>query len=428
MTAKENFTEHQDFKRLAAMAALNELTTPESLRLEDHLRSCESCADTYQQYLLLCREGMPFAKHRNDRVENLDKWCEGPWRDKLFDRIQKDEQRIPANGKSHWFVVNEYFPRLTIAGASLALLAFAITFVLGGKILGKRFAESRVAESQPGDSYKDKTESQSNQTAEGLQRRFDERTRKLNQLESDQETQGRYVKKIRADLKDLTEREGLLRSLNTDSKVQLKELTEQRDALKSQLMASEQSYAVIQSQFASLLGERDSAVSRNSALESKIVGLSTQVSNQRRKLEEDEQFLNSDRDIRELMGARQLYIADVFDVDSHSQTRPAFGRIFYTHGKSLIFYAFDLDSQKNAVTASAFQVWGKDANGKTPRSLGILYLDNESKRRWLLRSDNAEQLEKIDSVFVTVEPRGGSEKPTGRPFLYALLRKEPNHP
>jgi anti-sigma-K factor RskA len=63
-----------------------------------------------------------------------------------------------------------------------------------------------------------------------------------------------------------------------------------------------------------------------------------------------------------------------------------------------------------------------------PQSLGILYLDNESSRRWLLRSDNAEQLEKLDSVFVTVEPRGGSPKPTGKPFLYALLRKEVNHP
>ena len=42
--------------------------------------------------------------------------------------------------------------------------------------------------------------------------------------------------------------------------------------------------------------------------------------------------------------------------------------------------------------------------------------------------DDPKQLAEIDAVFVTVEPRGGSQIPTGRPFLYALLRKEANHP
>ena len=53
------------------------------------------------------------------------------------------------------------------------------------------------------------------------------------------------------------------------------------------------------------------------------------------------------------MGARKLYIADVFDVDSGSRTRKPFGRVFYTQNKSLIFYSFDLAHEpgvKNAIT------------------------------------------------------------------------------
>jgi hypothetical protein len=46
----------------------------------------------------------------------------------------------------------------------------------------------------------------------------------------------------------------------------------------------------------------------------------------------------------------------------------------------------------------------------------------------VLRLDDPKQLSEIDSVFVTVEPQGGSQKPTGKPFLYALLRREANHP
>jgi anti-sigma-K factor RskA len=81
---------------------------------------------------------------------------------------------------------------------------------------------------------------------------------------------------------------------------------------------------------------------------------------------------------------------------------------------------------------NAFQVWGRKemAQGTParPKSLGILYLDNESNHRWVMRFDDAKQLEEIDAVFVTIEPHGGSPKPTSKPFLYALLRKEVNHP
>jgi hypothetical protein len=55
-------------------------------------------------------------------------------------------------------------------------------------------------------------------------------------------------------------------------------------------------------------------------------------------------------------------------------------------------------------------------------------MDSESNRRWVLKINDPKQLAEIDAVFVTIEPRGGSQKPTGKPFLYALLRKEANHP
>jgi hypothetical protein len=132
------------------------------------------------------------------------------------------------------------------------------------------------------------------------------------------------------------------------------------------------------------------------------------------------------------MGARKLYIADVFDVDSRSRTRKPFGRVFYTQNKSLIFYAFDLDREAGLKNASTFQVWGQRDNAPSekarPTNLGILYMDSELNRRWVLRFDDPKQLAEIDAVFVTVEPHGGSQKPTGKPLLYALLRKEANHP
>src|SRR5260370_32672913 len=129
------------------------------------------------------------------------------------------------------------------------------------------------------------------------------------------------------------------------------------------------------------------------------------------------------------MGGRDLYIADVFDVDQNGQTRRPFGRVFYTRNKSLIFYAFDLEKAPSFRNAKAFQAWGAKSSDKgQPVNMGIFYMDNEANRRWVLKFDDPKVLEQIDSVFVTLEPKGGSEKPSGRQLLYAYLRTDPNHP
>jgi len=60
--------------------------------------------------------------------------------------------------------------------------------------------------------------------------------------------------------------------------------------------------------------------------------------------------------------------------------------------------------------------------------LGIFYVDDQKQNRWVLKFDDPDVLTEIDSVFVTVEPPGGSAKPTGHKLLYAYLKANPNHP
>jgi hypothetical protein len=218
----------------------------------------------------------------------------------------------------------------------------------------------------------------------------------------------------------------------TESEERVLAVSRQRDSLSLELQQAEQSYRSAEVELANLRVEHDRTVLRVTALESKNDDLVASNRGLEQRLADEDRFLASDRDIRELMGARQLYIADVFDVDSGSRPRKPFGRVFYTQKKSLIFYAFDLDREPGVRNSSIFQVWGqKDAElTKNVRAtnLGILYMDSESNRRWVLRLDDPKQLAEIDAVFVTVEPHGGSLKPTGKPLLYALLRKEANHP
>lgn len=162
-------------------------------------------------------------------------------------------------------------------------------------------------------------------------------------------------------------------------------------------------------------------------MKAQIDSLSEQLRDGTATIDRQEQLLAHDRDIRELMGARKLLISEIYDVGQEGETQKPFGRIFYTKEKSLVFYAFDLDQQPGVKDASTFQAWGKRGEGGA-LNLGIFYKDSTTNKRWVLKFDNPKALSEINAVFVTVEPRGGSQKPTGKPLLVASLRVDANHP
>ncbi len=181
---------------------------------------------------------------------------------------------------------------------------------------------------------------------------------------------------------------------------------------------------------------RQEVAFRATALEAKVADLTQLVRERELALDQkqaevtkQQELLEHDRDIRELMGARDLYVADVHDVAGTGRTDKTYGRVFFTKGKSLIFYAYDLDSQPGPKNANTFQAWGRRGPDKGQAlNLGILYEDNASKKRWVLKAEDPKTLADIDAVFVTVEPSGGSHHPSGKQLLFAYLRVSPNHP
>jgi hypothetical protein len=160
-----------------------------------------------------------------------------------------------------------------------------------------------------------------------------------------------------------------------------------------------------------------------------VAELTRAAKDQEQTIDQQQEFLSHDRDTRELMGARDLYITEVYDVARTGETQKAFGRLFYTRGKSLVFYAYDLDQQPGRKDARAFKAWGhRGRDRKEALNLGVFYEDNISKKRWELKFNDSRTSQQIDAVFVTVKPHGGSEKPSGNPFLFAYLKLGPNHP
>jgi hypothetical protein len=428
-----NYEDHGKFKELSALAGTGTLTPREILELNVHLETCEECQAVARQYLVLKTQGIPMLAAAYSERQGPCSWDDMSVRRKLLARVLADQQpRFEEDNHRPTAVRPNLLRRTAINPFARTLLAACLVIMVGfgSYSLGLRsqkrgrLTTDQMAPDAGFSSLAAEKKSVDDQLAD--------RARRLARVQDENSQKEQEVTRLRAALRAVDDRSTQLATANEQSARQLQELSKQRDALTVQLRDANQSYEKLHAELIGLQGEHDKAVLRTNSLEAKIEELTTANRDQERRLKDTEQYLTSDRDIRELMGARKLYIADVFDVDSGSRTRKPFGRVFYTQGKSLIFYAFDLDRQPGAVNAKAFQVWGQKeaAQGEQalPMNLGILYLDNESNRRWVMRFDDPRRLAEIDAVFVTVEPHGGSQKPTSKPFLYALLRNEVNHP
>ena len=71
---------------------------------------------------------------------------------------------------------------------------------------------------------------------------------------------------------------------------------------------------------------------------------------------------------------------------------------------------------------------GNSALIETEGSKILLDAGFSARRLEGLLAPLGESIAQIDAVFVTVEPEGGSTKPSGKPMLFTYLRLEPNHP
>jgi hypothetical protein len=164
--------------------------------------------------------------------------------------------------------------------------------------------------------------------------------------------------------------------------------------------------------------------------ENQVRDLQKKVSEQSEALKQQQILTAKGSDVRDLVVARNLHIIDVHDRDGSGKSQRTFGRIFYTEGKSLIFYAYDLSDPHKLDAKISFRVWGERLGSEKPiRSLGVLHNDDAGDGRWVLTFDDPQILAQIDSVFVTAESsQKVAKEPRGERILFAFLGGNPNHP
>jgi regulator of replication initiation timing len=218
----------------------------------------------------------------------------------------------------------------------------------------------------------------------------------------------------------------------TAEKARLADESESLQAEVSQLKASASQDAEALSEanakYNRLSNEDAQAISTIVAQKTAIQQLQEKEELQTANAERERQLNDAAKDVRQLMGARNLHIIDVHDLVAPDRKDKAFGRVFYAEGQSLVFYAFDLG--KNVQTSKViFQAWGhREGRESDVKSLGIFHVDHDAQTRWVLRVNDPELLSKIDTLYVTVEPAPGRDRPSGKKLLVAYLGGDPNHP
>ena len=225
---------------------------------------------------------------------------------------------------------------------------------------------------------------------------------------------------------------------------ELEALGKVRDSLNSRLIEAQQQNAGLHSEKAEwqtrtsqLQADLEKARSDKGTSDVALTLQETELRELRKKVDEQADLLRQEEeltargsDVRDLVVARNLHIIDVHDRDGDGKSQRAFGRIFYTEGKSLIFYAYDLGDPRKVDAKVSFYVWGGRLGAEKPiESLGVFHNDDANDGRWVLTFDDPHVLAQIDSVFVTVESsRHAIHEPGGRRILFAFLGEKPNHP
>jgi hypothetical protein len=177
-----------------------------------------------------------------------------------------------------------------------------------------------------------------------------------------------------------------------------------------------------------LSSQKASAMFATEAQRKRLETLQSKVEELTSELAEAQQLNSAANQAKDLIVARNLHIVDVHDNANGSKPRP-FGRIFYTEGQKLVFYAYDLGDPTKLSAKVSFYVWGEKAGTAQIKNLGILRADDERDGRWVVTFDDARVLAQINTVFVTAESNHKTvSKPNSNRILVAFIDGEANHP
>jgi anti-sigma factor RsiW len=418
---------HAYFEELCALAPVGELSPSQLRELEAHIAECDECRQTTMDYDRLFRQVVP-------AVNQLDEEFIEARRSDIRASVLRSVAAIdnlPAAMKSDpppFLPSPATFPKMRLsfalwAGVAAASLA-ATTFWLGAHFYGAgrrpQPVNSGIASAPT--SVRSQPTPTPNPVAvdHSAKAQADPRNDQLlASLDAEREHSADLAKKLSVEDGELAQ------------------ALAAQDALRAQMSQETQALAVTKAdldakkvQLEQAQGAKSSDTATLVSLEVQVQDLTKKLNTQNASLDREHDLLSHGREIRDIIGARNLHIIDVYDTDTQGATRKPFARAFYTEGKSLVYYAYDLPQQRSEDAKYSYVAWGENNGNKASvKKIGILFHDDQTQKRWSLNFADPKVLAEIDSVFITLERTDvEAAEPKGKRMLTAYLGTSPNHP
>ena len=417
--------EHSRYEELCAAAAAGQISSVELHELRVHMEVCNFCKDLQREFV----EIGSFCLTEGQKLEPEIYSPELALRKKILQKLQTHGAKF-----SHTLQKEVVAPRRKtriVLGNPLRipLPAWGIALVVAGAILGVGITKVKHRDSAgdklsktigAGPFFPATPENSPSSVSSGnaqLVGLVQEKTDLEQKLRVSQEEKNRLQREVA----ELTTRVSAMRDSEDQQSSQV-------DQLQTAATRDHNNAMAAQSQLQKLKDDETAKDAELIAGQYRLHDLERKLTEQIAAADQYRQLmaLASSSELKDVIAARNLHIIDVADVDNGGVRKP-FGRVFYTEGKSLIFYAYDLSNAKGKQT---FFAWGhKEGDPHTTRPLGALQNDDESQKRWVFRFNDAKVLAQIDSVYVTLEPSDKpGEKPRGKKLLNAFLGTPANHP
>jgi anti-sigma factor RsiW len=336
--ARSEMRPHEQFLELCAISTSGELTEEERQMLKAHLAECSECQQALQEFEAAVDLGMPLLSAELSRIP-----AEQP---AVLSEAEAEPVVVPAQEESKTLTIAQrYGHRRTHVNWSLVWLPFAacILLAISLSIYAYRMGRSRSAQVVPAPSTA--ADPRVNALEQEISDAGHERKVLTGQLTERDHVIADLRRQIGQQAATLDEMKSaqanLQKSLQTEQ-ANNQQVMVQQAAAAQKLDAAQASAQKMQAELDSAQQLRAQDQERSETLTAQVLDLSSQLRDREQILSKDQELLGHDKDIRDLMGARDLYIAEVYDVARDGSTRKPFGRVFYTKGKSLVFYAYDL--------------------------------------------------------------------------------------
>lgn len=403
--------EHEEYKLLCGLAAAGEILPDDLQDLKQHLDECEECRLLFSDFVQVSAQAFPLLSDHNYRA------VPSGMKTKFVERARTEG--IPLRSSTRSVVTGAS----SSYGLMLPRLAWAGLVVLGVAI---GLAVWHVGNARLPTSVQGRNETFSSPVVTGPPPIGDERQTRLR-------SESALVLRLKTELAKEQNKGRALEAGTVASE-------HDRDAARQESAALLARLTKLQTEVSTLRDANKKQEDLQSAEADHIAALAerqdlidklrAELSEKNQELKRNRELLVASNQAKDMIIARNLHIVDVHDSNGSGERQRPFGRIFYSEGKSLVFYAYDLEGPAIENTRVSFHVWGtKLGDQGRSKNLGILRTEDRSAGRWVLTCDDPKVLSSINTVFVTVESdHKNIDQPSGKRILYAFLNGRPNHP